>query len=225
MGKTTTIIIGGALAGFAVYLFAKAQAVKNLVIAPGNILNIGFVGGLPVVTASLSASNTNTLAVTINSLAGNLYANGTLIGSVYNFIPFYVPANAQAWAQVNFQMQPVGIVNDLITSFTYGSIAQEISFEGFANVGLIQGDQSKDANEIYLKLERVILPLYYGLPFAYAEVMRSAIALNGSFFNTQRMVESCAKPVTSHPRWIGTASSETQSAKMRSMRFCHSASV
>jgi starch phosphorylase len=50
-------------------------------------------------------------------------------------------------------------------------------------------DQSKDANEIYLKLERVILPLYYGLPFAYAEVMRSAIALNGSFFNTQRMVE------------------------------------
>ena len=52
-----------------------------------------------------------------------------------------------------------------------------------------EGDQSKDAMEIYLKLERVILPLYYGLPFAYAEVMRSAIALNGSFFNTQRMVE------------------------------------
>lgn len=52
-----------------------------------------------------------------------------------------------------------------------------------------QGDQSKDANEIYIKLERVILPLYYGLPFAYAEVMRAAIALNGSFFNTQRMVE------------------------------------
>jgi starch phosphorylase len=51
------------------------------------------------------------------------------------------------------------------------------------------GDQSKDAADLYLKLERVILPLYYGLPFAYAEVMRSAIALNGSFFNTQRMVE------------------------------------
>jgi starch phosphorylase len=50
-------------------------------------------------------------------------------------------------------------------------------------------DQSKDAQDMYLKLERVILPLFYGLPFAYAEVMRSAIALNGSFFNTQRMVE------------------------------------
>jgi starch phosphorylase len=52
-----------------------------------------------------------------------------------------------------------------------------------------EGDQSKDAGEIYLKLERVILPLYYGLPLAYAEVMRFAIALNGSFFNTQRMVQ------------------------------------
>lgn len=50
-------------------------------------------------------------------------------------------------------------------------------------------DQSKDASEIYIKLEKVILPLYYGLPFGYAEVMRSAISLNGSFFNTQRMVE------------------------------------
>ena len=46
----------------------------------------------------------------------------------------------------------------------------------------------RDAVDLYIKLERVILPLFYGLPFAYAEVMRAAIALNGSFFNTQRMV-------------------------------------
>src|SRR5438477_20093 len=52
-----------------------------------------------------------------------------------------------------------------------------------------EGDQSKDASDLFLKLERVILPLFYGLPFAYADVLRSAIALNGSFFNTQRMVE------------------------------------
>jgi starch phosphorylase len=51
-----------------------------------------------------------------------------------------------------------------------------------------EGDPSRDAVDLYIKLERVILPLFYGLPFAYAEVMRSAIALNGSFFNTQRMV-------------------------------------
>jgi glycogen phosphorylase len=30
--------------------------------------------------------------------------------------------------------------------------------------------------------------MYYGRPAAYAEVMRYTIALNGAFFNTQRMV-------------------------------------
>ena len=51
-----------------------------------------------------------------------------------------------------------------------------------------EGEVNRDALDLYIKLERVILPLFYGLPFAYAEVMRSAISLNGSFFNTQRMV-------------------------------------
>ena len=41
---------------------------------------------------------------------------------------------------------------------------------------------------LYDKLEFVILPMFYGRPASYAEVMRSAIAINGSFFNTQRMV-------------------------------------
>lgn len=49
-------------------------------------------------------------------------------------------------------------------------------------------DESAEVAALYDKLERVILPLYYGAAPAYAEVMRSAIALNGSFFNTQRVV-------------------------------------
>ncbi|MEP6689797.1 MAG: alpha-glucan family phosphorylase, partial [Gemmatimonadaceae bacterium] len=49
-------------------------------------------------------------------------------------------------------------------------------------------DPGADAADLYLKLERVILPLFYALPDAFAEVMRHAIAQNGSFFNTQRMV-------------------------------------
>jgi glycogen phosphorylase len=31
--------------------------------------------------------------------------------------------------------------------------------------------------------------MFYQRPGAFAEVMRSAIAINGSFFNTQRMVQ------------------------------------
>jgi starch phosphorylase len=49
-------------------------------------------------------------------------------------------------------------------------------------------DPSNDIPELYYKLERVVMPLFYGMPFKYAEIMRNAIAINGSFFNTQRMV-------------------------------------
>jgi glycogen phosphorylase len=41
---------------------------------------------------------------------------------------------------------------------------------------------------LYHKLEKIILPTFYGRPVAYAETMRLSIALNGSFFNTQRML-------------------------------------
>jgi starch phosphorylase len=54
-------------------------------------------------------------------------------------------------------------------------------------------DQDPEQHEIevasmYDKLEHVVLPMFYERPASYAEVMRSAIAINGSFFNTQRMV-------------------------------------
>jgi glycogen phosphorylase len=50
-------------------------------------------------------------------------------------------------------------------------------------------DTASEISTLYDKLERQILPMFYGTPNRYTEVMRSAIALNGSFFNTQRMVQ------------------------------------
>jgi starch phosphorylase len=49
-------------------------------------------------------------------------------------------------------------------------------------------DTPGELASLYHKLEAVILPLYYRQPADYAAIMRSAIAINGSFFNTQRMV-------------------------------------
>jgi starch phosphorylase len=46
-----------------------------------------------------------------------------------------------------------------------------------------------DAENLYEQLERVILPLYYERPDEYLDVMRHAIALTGSFFNTHRMLQ------------------------------------
>jgi starch phosphorylase len=49
-------------------------------------------------------------------------------------------------------------------------------------------DPSVEVASLYDKLERVVLPLFYTQPTEFAKVMRSAIALNGSFFNAQRMI-------------------------------------
>jgi len=44
------------------------------------------------------------------------------------------------------------------------------------------------ADELYSKLEHAVLPTFYERPEQMREMMRCAIALNGSFFNTHRMV-------------------------------------
>ncbi len=51
-----------------------------------------------------------------------------------------------------------------------------------------EGDEA-DAELLYDKLEHTIVPLFYGDPAGYASVMRGAVALNASYFNTHRTIE------------------------------------
>jgi starch phosphorylase len=55
------------------------------------------------------------------------------------------------------------------------------------------GDRIGDADSLYGKLEHVIVPMFYHQRDRFVEIMRHAIALNGSFFNTQRMVQQYAQ--------------------------------
>ena len=50
-------------------------------------------------------------------------------------------------------------------------------------------DNAAEAESLYSKLESVILPMYYNDRGKFLEVMQHSIAINGSFFNTQRMVQ------------------------------------
>jgi starch phosphorylase len=50
-------------------------------------------------------------------------------------------------------------------------------------------DPSKDAQSLYQKLEKIVVPLFYHDRERFVDVMSNAIALNGSFFNTQRMMQ------------------------------------
>jgi starch phosphorylase len=55
-----------------------------------------------------------------------------------------------------------------------------------ANTG---GDRSAcDAASLYEKLDQVVIPLFYRDRNRFIDIMRHAIALNGSFFNTHRMI-------------------------------------
>jgi starch phosphorylase len=53
----------------------------------------------------------------------------------------------------------------------------------------IATDNTKEAESLYWKLENIILPMFYKEPRLYIQIMQHAIAINGSFFNTQRMVQ------------------------------------
>ena len=50
-------------------------------------------------------------------------------------------------------------------------------------------DDATEATSLYEKLERAIVPLYLKAPEEWARVMRTTLAFNGSYFNTNRMVK------------------------------------
>lgn len=50
-------------------------------------------------------------------------------------------------------------------------------------------ERPRDAASLYDKLEKSVLPLYLQNRSGFIDVMRHAIALNGSFFNTHRMLQ------------------------------------
>ncbi|HEC86337.1 MAG TPA: alpha-glucan family phosphorylase, partial [Thermoplasmatales archaeon] len=52
-----------------------------------------------------------------------------------------------------------------------------------------KSDEERDKEDLYTKLEEKILPKFYNDRDNWIRTMRSCIAINASFFNTQRMVE------------------------------------
>ncbi len=56
------------------------------------------------------------------------------------------------------------------------------------SIGGDTGDDASDALDLYRKLEEQIVPMFYERRAAWIRVMKQAIAINASFFNTHRMV-------------------------------------
>ncbi|MBN2564787.1 MAG: alpha-glucan family phosphorylase, partial [Candidatus Eisenbacteria bacterium] len=51
-----------------------------------------------------------------------------------------------------------------------------------------ESDSGMEAKSLYETLRTAVVPMFYDRPDDYARLMRYAIALNGSFFNSQRML-------------------------------------
>jgi starch phosphorylase len=67
-------------------------------------------------------------------------------------------------------------------------------YEGVTGWAISDHEEEIDeANSLYQRLEQVILPLFYGQHNAWRRIMRSTIAINGSYFNTQRMLKQYAR--------------------------------
>jgi len=62
--------------------------------------------------------------------------------------------------------------------------------EGFTGWAIEDGSNDADeANSLYNKLENAVVPLYRSGPEKWAHLMRTTLAFNGSYFNTNRMVK------------------------------------
>ncbi len=63
------------------------------------------------------------------------------------------------------------------------------SFGGSKATAESDDDFAADGDSLYQKLESTVLPMFYGDREAYVAVMRQALAINGSYFNTERMLD------------------------------------
>jgi glycogen phosphorylase len=62
--------------------------------------------------------------------------------------------------------------------------------EGFTGWAIEDGaDDAAEAGSLYHKLESAVVPLYLAAPEQWARLMRTTLAFNGSFFNTNRMAK------------------------------------
>ncbi len=73
-------------------------------------------------------------------------------------------------------------------------------------------DVEGEADSLYGHLEQSILPLYYREPLQWQKIMRSSIALNGSFFNTQRMIEQYTLNAYFPEKQVSTVATELEPA-------------
>ena len=84
-------------------------------------------------TVTVWVQNTSSSDILLNSFAGNLLSNGTMIGNVSNFSGVGIPGNSNVQVPLTVELFPVGLVSDLINSFNSGSGVQNLELDAMVN--------------------------------------------------------------------------------------------
>lgn len=126
-GNTGLLLLLGALG---VYLFTRASTIANLVFVPRGIAITG--GAVNVV---IGVQNPTSNSLSFNSLAGNLFVNGSAIGNVASFQPAVIIPNGETPVNVMVTPSILGIATDVL-SMIQGNMSGGITanFQGTANI-------------------------------------------------------------------------------------------
>lgn len=137
MTKTQTglLLVGGVVA---YNYLVKGRSLSNVNFYPEKVQSVDLVSGVPYMVVGLLVQNTSGQKLVVNSIAGNVYANDTLIGNASNFSPYAINPNAQGTMYLQIRFALLGIVNDIFNAFQSNNFTQTMEFDGFANVDNVQ---------------------------------------------------------------------------------------
>lgn len=138
MRITPVAVLGGAALAFLVYKFTQLRRVGRLIFFPGSVHSFSMQGQIPVIQFNLSIQNTSSQSVVLRSVAGNLFADGVLVGNISSQGVIEIPANGSIYTRVAAQLSFLGIVNSIIDAIQDKDTSKVLMFEGFANVDDLQ---------------------------------------------------------------------------------------
>ena len=80
-------------------------------------------------------------------------------------------------------------------------------------------DDAEEANSLYHKLENAVVPLYLESPEKWARLMRTTLAFNGSYFNTNRMVKQYTRNAYYPVHWSNPPKSRKKSSQTEAVEL------
>lgn len=127
------------LAGAAgLYFWNLSKAASNLIYYPGSVTGFRLDGISPIIEVTLIVQNTNNVSFSLNSMAGNVLLNDTVVGNIANFTRVEIPGNSQVPIPITLILQPIALVGDIISIITGGVGKKDLRIHGTVNANGIQ---------------------------------------------------------------------------------------